>query len=104
MGEEIKTVPENLSVRNRIRDLNPAPYNPRKITDRKLTMLRKSLADFGDLSGIIRNIQTGNLIGGHQRIRVLPPDCEVIASPCADSSGSVAAGWIETAAGRFIVS
>ncbi len=58
----------------KVRDLKAAPYNPRKITENKLKMLAKSMAEFGDLSGIIRNRTTGNLIGGHQRLKCLQPD------------------------------
>jgi len=38
-----------------VKSLKPAGYNPRKITDKKLEMLKKSLEEFGDLSGIIFN-------------------------------------------------
>lgn len=49
-------------------DLKPNPKNPRKITDKKLKALKKSLEEFGDLGGIVFNRRTGNLLGGHQRI------------------------------------
>lgn len=49
-------------------DLKPNPKNPRKVTDKKLKSLKKSIEEFGDLSGIIFNKRTGQLIGGHQRI------------------------------------
>lgn len=60
-----------------LQDLKPNPRNPRKISDKKLEMLKKALAEFGDLSGIVFNKQTGNLVGGHQRLKVLPPDAEI---------------------------
>lgn len=47
------------------------PKNPRKITVAQLVGLRESLKEFGDLSGIVRNMQTGNLVGGHQRIKAV---------------------------------
>ena len=46
----------------KVKNLKPAPYNPRKISDKKLEMLGKSMTEFGDLSGIVRNVKTGNLI------------------------------------------
>jgi hypothetical protein len=61
----------------KIKDLQPAEYNPRKITDKKLDMLGKSMKEFGDLSGIIYNRKTGRLIGGHQRIKHLNPEWEI---------------------------
>lgn len=36
-----------------ILEIKPANYNPRKITDRQLEMLAKSMSEFGDLSGFI---------------------------------------------------
>ncbi len=61
----------------KLSDLKPNPQNPRKIDDAKLKMLEKSLKEFGDLSGIIFNRTTGNLVGGHQRVKVLPADTEL---------------------------
>jgi len=54
-----------------INDLKDAMYNPRLITDIALSGLRNSLKEFGDLSGIVFNKQTGNLIAGHQRKKIL---------------------------------
>ncbi len=52
-------------------DLKPNPKNPRKITDKKLKALKKSMNEFGDLGGVIFNKRSGQLIGGHQRISLL---------------------------------
>jgi hypothetical protein len=54
-----------------IDDLRPAPYNPRKINEAAARGLQKSLGDFGDLSGIVWNSRTGNLVCGHQRVSEL---------------------------------
>jgi hypothetical protein len=48
--------------------LKPNPKNPRKITDAKARMLRDSLARFGDISGLVFNRTSGQLVGGHQRV------------------------------------
>lgn len=61
----------------KLSDLTPHPGNPRKIDSKKLEMLEKSLKEFGDLSGIIFNRSTGRLIGGHQRLKLLPRDAEI---------------------------
>lgn len=42
--------------------------NPRKITDESAAGLRASLKRFGDLSGIVFNRRTGELVTGHQRM------------------------------------
>lgn len=85
----------------KVADLTPALYNPRKITDKQLSMLKKSMKEFGDLSGIIRNVKTGNLIGGHQRIKNLDPSWPIVSAPHTDKTGTVALGYIETPSGRW---
>ncbi len=59
------------STKKTVSGLNPHPKNPRKITDKKLAQLKKSMLEFGDLSGIVFNVQTGNTVGGHQRTKNL---------------------------------
>lgn len=81
--------------------LNAADYNPRTITDERLRMLSSSMKEFGDLSGIVKNIRTGNLVGGHQRVKVFDPDWPIIPSEHHDDSGTVAMGYIETPYGRW---
>lgn len=85
-----------------IRDLKPAPYNPRTIRKDELEALGKSLREFGDLSGIVVNGATGNIVGGHQRMKHLDPAWEIKASAHQDSTGTVAAGHIETPWGRMV--
>lgn len=52
-------------------DLNGNPKNPRTISKHDGTALAKSMEEFGDLSGIVFNVRTSQLVGGHQRISVL---------------------------------
>lgn len=54
-----------------ISDLKAAEYNPRRITPEALKGLGYSLEEFGDLSGIVYNTRTGNLVCGHQRVKAL---------------------------------
>ena len=54
----------------KLKDLKPNPGNPRKITDERLSMLKKSIETFGDLSGFVYNRTTQRLSGGHQRQKV----------------------------------
>ncbi len=84
-----------------IGNLTPAPWNPRKITDKQLSMLKKSMAEFGDLSGIVVNVQTGHIVGGHQRVKNLDPSWRIIKQPHTDKVGTVALGHIETPWGRW---
>lgn len=45
--------------------------NARTIKDESLRGLGVSVAEFGDLSGIVYNEQTGHLVAGHQRLKAL---------------------------------
>ena len=54
--------------------LNPAAYNPRndlKPGDKEYEKLKRSISEYGFLEPIIWNRQTGNVVGGHQRLKVL---------------------------------
>lgn len=88
----------------RASDLNPNPANPRKISDQKLSMLEKSLREFGDLSGVVYNRRSEKLVGGHQRVRALPENSVVTIlkryEP-ATRSGTVAEGFIELDGERY---
>ncbi len=54
--------------------LNPAAYNPRKDLkpgDAEYEKLRRSIEEFGYVEPIIWNSRTGNIVGGHQRFKIL---------------------------------
>lgn len=53
----------------KLSELNPAPYNPRKISSGALGRLTKSLSELGNLQPITWNAKTGNIVGGHQRLK-----------------------------------
>lgn len=46
-----------------------APYNPREITPEAEKLIRAKLREIGLLGGIVWNRVTGNLVGGHQRVK-----------------------------------
>lgn len=57
-----------------ISKLNPAKYNPRKNLkpgDTEYEKLKRSMAEFGYVEPIIWNKRTGNIVGGHQRYKIL---------------------------------
>lgn len=63
---EIRKVPISL--------LNAAPYNPRKDLqpgDLEYQKIARSIEKYGCVEPIIWNEKTGNVIGGHQRLKVL---------------------------------
>jgi hypothetical protein len=84
-----------------VKDLRPSSWNPRKITDHRLDMLKKSMQEYGDLSGIVVNVKTGNLVGGHQRLKHLDPSWPIDKHPVKDSTGTVALGSIKTPFGLW---
>lgn len=51
--------------------INFAAYNPRRITEAARKKLRANLERVGLLEPIIWNRRTGNVVGGHQRLRCL---------------------------------
>lgn len=57
-----------------ISELKPADYNPRKDLqpgDPEYEKLKRSLTEFGYVEPVIWNQTTGNIVGGHQRLKVL---------------------------------
>jgi DNA modification methylase len=57
--------------RMKLADLKPATYNPRTITQKAYDGLSESLKKFGIVQPIVFNQTTGNVVGGHQRLKVL---------------------------------
>ncbi len=53
-----------------VADLNPAKYNPRKISQEALDGLRVSISTFGFVEPIIVNKRNNIVVGGHQRLKV----------------------------------
>jgi len=54
--------------------LHPARYNPRadlKPGDAEYDMLAKGIGEFGLVEPLVWNKRSGNLVGGHQRLKVL---------------------------------
>lgn len=55
-------------------ELKAAAYNPRKDLqpeDAEYKKLRRSMEEFGYVEPIIWNERTGNVVGGHQRLKIL---------------------------------
>lgn len=80
------------------------PDNPRRITDAKLSQLGKSLAKFGDLSGVVYNTTSKRLVGGHQRAKALPQDAVIDIAKTYDKptpTGTVAEGYVSIKDERF---
>lgn len=66
-----------------LRDLSADPENPRDIEDAAIAGLKYSMEEFGDLSGIVFNKRTSQLVCGHQRTKSM-----------ADEYGDLGIVWI----------
>jgi hypothetical protein len=81
------------------------PRNPRIITTQQAERLKKALAEFGDLGGIIYNRRTKHLVGGHQRVTAfeasnVPVVLDTLL-PQPDRTGTTAHGYIEMYGTRY---
>jgi hypothetical protein len=58
----------------KLSDLNPAAYNPRKNLqpeDEEYRLLAKGIQEFGLVEPLVMNKRSGNLVSGHQRLKVM---------------------------------
>lgn len=88
----------------RISDLKPNPKNPRTISDDRLKQFKKSLSEFGDLSGIINNKKSGQLCGGHQRIKLFDEDTQITITKKYSNptkTGTIAEGYVTLEGEKF---
>jgi hypothetical protein len=88
--------------------VKPYPKNPRQITVKQFGDLEKWLDQLGDLSGIVHNLETDEIIGGNQRARVFGLMQSEAASiemtrtlPEPDRQGTVGEGYIHWRDGRY---
>jgi hypothetical protein len=81
------------------------PANPRKPwTDDQDVAFRRSLLEFGDLSGIVRNLTTGQLVGGHKRVEAFRAATATSVTRIPqepDAQGTVAHGYVIVDGSRF---
>lgn len=79
-----------------IKNLRANKRNPRRISENKREMLRKSVDKFGDLSGLVFNRRTNSLVGGHQRSSIMPPDSQIKITDKYEkptAAGTIAEGY-----------
>jgi hypothetical protein len=80
------------------------PRNPNRMADDDKARMVKSLAEFGDLGGIVINRRTGLLIGGHQRTSVMPDGKLCVTDlPKPEPDGTVARGHLDHKGRMFSV-
>jgi ParB-like chromosome segregation protein Spo0J len=57
-----------------VKEMKPAKYNPRKDlkpADKQYQHIKNSIETFGYIEPIVWNKRTGNIVGGHQRFKIL---------------------------------
>jgi hypothetical protein len=78
--------------------LNHYHKNPRQITKKQFADLQDSLRRLGDLSGVVHDLTTDEIIGGNQRMDVFDlKTCQIEISERfeqPDAQGTVARGWV----------
>lgn len=88
----------------KVADLRPDPENPRVHEESARAGLADSMQEFGDLSGIVFNRRTGQLVGGHMRRDALPAKAKVTVTEEFDpptATGTVAIGYVTTDEDRW---
>ena len=87
-----------------IKDLKGYETNPRYVKDGHHEMLLNSMKEFGDLSGIVYNLKTKRLVGGHQRQIAFNENFPVIIETeyeTPTSTGTVREGYVDFEGERF---
>jgi len=84
----------------------PKPYahNPRSLTAKRAKELEASLDQLGDLSGIVHDLNSDEIIGGNQRMRVFGERTETIIvtrNEQPDRQGTVAHGFVVWHGNRY---
>ena len=75
--------------------------NPRQITGKQYGDLEKWLLEFGDLSGIVHDLNSDEIISGNQRGRVFDIDeCEIVKAQEFDEPDAQAPRIVLRAMGR----
>ena len=63
-----------------IGDINPSKYHPRlnlKPEDKEYENIKQSIEQFGYVDPLVWNKRNGNLVGGHQRYKIIKDDLKV---------------------------
>jgi hypothetical protein len=74
--------------------------NPRTLTQKQHDLLKRDLLELGDLSGIVHDLNSGEIPGGNQRTKIFSelPNPKIIITEQFDvptKTGTVALGYIE---------
>lgn len=62
----------------------PAPYNPRKITDKAKALIKQNFKKKGLMGGLVWNKRSGHMVAGHQRLFILDELLKYGTAECLD--------------------
>lgn len=88
----------------RVGELKANKKNPRRITDKKLEQLEKSMREYGDISGIWYNHTTEQIGGGTQRTSRFDKNSKIVITKkfsIPTRAGTVAHGYVVLDGERF---
>jgi 16S rRNA G966 N2-methylase RsmD len=70
-----------MAKKQKITNVKEYHKNPRHITDDRKRELEKNMLELGDISGIVHDLNTGEIISGNQRSKIINlEECEVVIS------------------------
>ena len=88
-----------------INELNKYHKNPRKITSKQHDFLEQTMQEFGDLSGVVFNKTTGEVVGGNQRTSIFKKYADKVkiekTEQPKDAQGTIAIGYIDFNGSKF---
>jgi hypothetical protein len=88
----------------KLSEMKANPDNPRRISQKQLEMLQKSLDQFGELNCLVFNETSGQVVSGHQRLKTLPPGSNVVWERVFDQptkTGTTKEGFVDVNGERF---
>jgi DNA modification methylase len=80
----------------KVNELKKYHKNPRRLSEKQFELLKRDLEELGDLSGVVHDINSNEIIGGNQRSIVFE-DAEIILTEEFDKptkTGTIALGYI----------
>ena len=91
----------------KIKDIKGSHKNPRKITEKMFNLLGETMKEYGDLSGIVVNIRTNEVVGGNQRTAFFKQNEDEIEIHITEAfttptpQGTVSIGYVEFQGEKF---
>lgn len=90
----------------KLKDLKSYEKNPRRLSEKQYESLKRDLIELGDLSGVIHDLNSNQIIGGNQRTRIFNDlkNAEIYITEkfkVPTKTGTVALGYIIFAGEKY---